>query len=102
MPNNAHRLGFFLRDNMGTNHGWGAIFSVLWNCDVQNGAIYLCKIPTGQNYSIGSSARTIREYRNNDPKYSIGYNEGQNRAGLYPKSLYEAQLNARRLPASFA
>ena len=95
--NNANKLGFYLRDNMGTYHGWGAIFSVFWNCDVQNGSIYLDKVPTGQNYSIGSVANTVREYRNNDPKYTMGYNEGQNKPGLFPKSLYEAQLNARKI-----
>ena len=92
----SHRIGFFLRDNMGTNHGWGAIFSVLWNCDIQNGAVYLDKVPTGQNYSIGSKARTVRKYRRDDPKYTTGYNEGQNKTGLYPHSLYEAQLKARK------
>ncbi|MDR2038664.1 MAG: T9SS type A sorting domain-containing protein [Bacteroidales bacterium] len=100
--NNANRLGFFLRDNMGTNHGWGAIFSVFWNCDIQNGALYLDKVPTGQNYSIGSIANTVRKYRNSDAKYTTGYNEGQNKPGLFPKSLYEAQLDARRVDIPFA
>jgi hypothetical protein len=95
--NNAHRIGYFLRDNMGTNHGWGAIFSVLWNCDIQNGSVYLDKIPTGQNYSIGSTANTVRKYRNSDAKYTMGYVEGTKQAGLTPVSLYEAQLKARKL-----
>lgn len=94
--NNTQKIGFFLRDNMGTNHGWGAIFSVMWNCNVQNGAVYLDKVPTGQNYSIGSTALTVRKYRNSDAKYTTGYNEGQNKPGLYPQSLYEAQLYARK------
>ena len=92
----SHRIGFFLRDNMGTNHGWGAINSVLWNCDIQNGAVYLDNIPTGQNYSIGSTAKTVRKFRGDDDKYTTGYNEGQNKPGLFPKSLYEAQLKARK------
>ena len=99
--NNAQKIGFYLRDNMGTYHGWGAIFSVLWNCDINNGTVLLDKVPTGQNYSIGSTALTVRKYRNSDSKYTTGYNEGQNRQGLYPKSLYEAQLNARSLPVDF-
>ena len=94
--NNTQKLGFFLRDNMGTNHGWGAIFSVMWNCDVQNGAVYLDKVPTGQNYAIGTIANTVRKY-NSNAKYTTGYNEGQNKPGLFPKSLYEAQLNARKI-----
>lgn len=100
--NNRGLIGFYLRDNMGTHHGWGAVFSVLWNCDVQNGAVYLDKVPTGQNYSIGSTANTVRKYRSSDAKYTVGYNEGQNKPGLYPKSLYEAQLNARRSQFNFS
>jgi len=88
-------IGFFLRDNMGTFHGWGGIFSVLWNCDIQNSAVLLDKVPTGQNYSIGSIAETVSSFRSYEP-YITGYNEGHNTPGLYPKSLYEAQLFARK------
>ena len=97
---NEPRIGFFLRNNMGNNHGWGAIFSVLWNCDVKNGAVCLDKVPTGQNYSIGSKANSVSKYRATHAKYSAGYNEGQNKPGLFPKSLYEAQLKARGLTVS--
>ena len=91
----AGNIGMYLRDNMGSGHGWGGTNSVFWNCDVQDGAIYLDKVPTGQNYAIGCTAKTIRRYRNNMSEYTNGYIEGQNRKGLQPASLYEAQRAAR-------
>ena len=123
--NSSHRIGFFLRDNMGTNHGWGAVQSVLWNCDLQNGLVYHDKIPTGQNYSIGTRASAIRRYSNSDyikdpngnatipNPYVTGYVEHStivaNQASLastphrlvHPKSLYEAQLAARTVTIPF-
>ena len=85
----------FLRDNMGSGHGWGGTNSVFWNCDVQQGMIYLDKVPTGQNYAIGCTAKTIRKYRNTSV-YTTGYIEGQKKKGLQPQSLYDAQLAARK------
>ena len=95
IKSNAGKIGMYLRDNMGSGHGWGGTNSVFWNCDVQDGAIYLDKVPTGQNYAIGCTAKTIRRYRNNMSEYTNGYIEGQNRKGLQPASLYEAQRAAR-------
>lgn len=95
IKSNAGKIGMYLRDNMGSGHGWGGTNSVFWNCDVQDGAIYLDKVPTGQNYAIGCTAKTIRKYRNNMSEYTNGYIEGQNRKGLQPASLYEAQRAAR-------
>ena len=95
IKSNAGKIGMYLRDNMGSGHGWGGTNSVFWNCDVQDGAIYLDKVPTGQNYAIGCTAKTIRRYRNNMSEYTNGYIEGQNRKGLQPASLYEAQRVAR-------
>ena len=95
IKSNAGKIGMYLRDNMGSGHGWGGTNSVFWNCDVQDGAFYLVKVPTGQNYAIGCTAKTIRRYRNNMSEYTNGYIEGQNRKGLQPASLYEAQRAAR-------
>lgn len=97
IKSNAGKIGMYLRDNMGSGHGWGGTNSVFWNCDVQDGAIYLDKVPTGQNYAIGCTAKTIRRYRNNMSEYTNGYIEGQNRKGLQPASLYEAQRAARSI-----
>lgn len=95
VKSNAGKIGMFLRDNMGSGHGWGGTNSVFWNCDVQQGMIYLDKVPTGQNYAIGCTANTIRKYRNTSV-YTTGYIEGQKKKGLQPQSLYDAQLAARK------
>lgn len=90
-------LGLYNRVAMGTGHGWAAVHSVLWNCDVTSsyGKIGLQKPPTGQNYAIGCFAKTITGQPINASNFTRGYVEGQNQAGLYPASLYEAQLTAR-------
>ncbi len=94
IKSNAGKIGMYLRDNMGSGHGWGGTNCVFWNCDVQEGAIYLDKVPTGQNYAIGCTAKTIRRYRDKISEYTDGYMEGKNRDGLQPASLYEAQREA--------
>lgn len=90
---NRYKLGMYLRKNEGSGHGYGGTNCVFWNCDVQLGGIYLDKVPTGQNYAIGCVAKDIKK-RDSD-SYGTGYIEGQNISGLYPASLYEAQLSYR-------
>lgn len=90
-------LGLYNRVAMGTGHGWSAVHSVLWNCDVDasKGRIGLQKPPTAQNYAIGCKAKSITGKPVNASDFPLGYVEGQNKSGLQPESLYEAQLNAR-------
>lgn len=90
-------LGLYNRVAMGTGHGWAAVQSVLWNCDVDAsyGTIGLQKPPTAQNYAIGCKAKKITGKPVNSSDFPIGYVEGQNQSGLEPQSLYEAQLEAR-------
>jgi hypothetical protein len=102
-------LGFYNRMDMGSGHGWAMAHGVLWNCNAETNrnsagarqnapsnarsVIYCEKPPTAQNYAIGCfthNASDIRAYR-----YPTGYIEGANSAGLYPASLYEAQVLAR-------
>jgi len=89
-------IGFYNRINAGTGHGWSAVHSVLWNCDIDStrAIIGLQQPPTAQNYAIGCFAKTIGGtiYGKTLPS---GYVEGQNKSGLFPASLYEAQLHAR-------
>ena len=89
-------IGFYNRINAGTGHGWSAVHSVLWNCDIDStrAIIGLQQPPTAQNYAIGCFAKTIGGtiYGQTLP---AGYIEGQNKAGLFPTSIYEAQLKAR-------
>ena len=91
-------LGLYNRVAKGTGHGWAAVHSVLWNCDVGSnyGTIGLQKPPTAQNYAIGCRAKSITGKPISDSNFTIGYIEGQNRSGLTPVSLYDAQLTARK------
>lgn len=89
-------LGLYNRVNMGTGHGWAAVQSILWNCDVtNNGVIGLQKPPTGQNYAIGCIAKTITGKPINDSDFPIGYIELQNNPVSEIPFLYIAQLNNR-------
>jgi hypothetical protein len=92
-------LGLYNRVAMGTGHGWAAVHSVLWNCDVNAsyGKIGLQQPPTAQNYAIGCFAKTITGSPVNASNFTKGYVEGQNKPGLVPASLYEAQLQARKI-----
>ncbi len=91
-------LGLYNRVAMGTGHGWAAVHSFLWNCDVDSnfGKIGLQKPPTGQNYAIGCLAKTITGNPVSATNFTKGYVEGQNKTGLIPESLYEAQLAERK------
>ncbi|MGN1239576.1 MAG: T9SS type A sorting domain-containing protein [Paludibacteraceae bacterium] len=90
-------LGLYNRVAMGTGHGWSAVHSVLWNCDVDEdyGTIGLQKPPTAQNYAIGCHAKKITGKPVSASDFPIGYVEGQNTDGLEPASLYLAQLLQR-------
>jgi hypothetical protein len=90
-------LGLYNRVAMGTGHGWAAVHSVLWNCDVDSlyGEIALQKPPTAQNYAIGCFAKSITGNPISATDFPLGYVEGKNKKNLYPQSLYEAQLAAR-------
>lgn len=88
-------LGLYNRVNMGIGHGWAAVHSFLWNCDVDAtyGKIGLQQPPTAQNYAIGCFAKAIMGNPVSATNFTKGYTEGQNKAGLIPESLYETQLS---------
>ena len=90
-------LGLYNRVAMGTGHGWAAVQSVLWNCDVDAsyGTIGLQQPPTAQNYAIGCMAKKITGNPVSASDFTLGYVEGRNKSGLEPRSLYLAQLAAR-------
>ncbi len=92
-------LGLYNRVGWGTGHGWAAVNSVLWNCDVNRtrGVIGLQKPPTAQNYAIGCMAKSITKKPLNATDFTLGYVEGHNKADLQPQSIYEAQLQERLL-----
>ncbi len=90
-------LGLYNRVDMGTGHGWSAVHSVLWNCDVTSeGIIGLQKPPTAQNYAIGCTAKTITGKPVSSTDFPPGYVELQNKPIAAIPSLYLAQLNDRK------
>jgi len=86
-------IGLYNRGNWGTAHGWGAVHSVAWNCEVPpNARIVIQQPPGAQNYAIGCSGEVTDQGPFPSP---AGYIEGDNKLGLEPRSLYEAQLKQR-------
>ncbi len=79
------------RDNMGSGHGWAGANQVFWNC---TGASSICQSPwaSAKNYNFGFIGEKDPGYRPDRPD---GVWEGHNRTGLFPASLYNAQLDER-------
>jgi len=79
------------RDNMGTGHGWAGANQVFWNCA---GAVSICQNPwtSAKNYNFGFQGVKSRGARSGRPD---GVWVGHNMPGLFPGSLYDAQLDER-------
>jgi hypothetical protein len=89
----ADVFGFYNRGNFGTGHGWAAGHSVIWNTNAGTGRILVQRPPTAENYAIGCSGVVNGAGPFAGPP---GYQEGTNRPGLEPPSLYLAQLAQRQ------
>lgn len=81
------------RGQMGSGHGWSGITQVLWNCTVKSAAVQNPYGISGNNYSIGMKGKQLAGHFKDRPQ---GIWEGLNEDGLEPRSLYEAQLKARK------
>lgn len=92
---NPRLLGLYNRGYYGTSHGWAIAHSVAWNCDVADGDLIVQKPPTAQNYAIGCSGNITGIKPPASFDEPEGYIEGSNSPGLYPRSLYIAQLEER-------
>jgi hypothetical protein len=92
-PATSITLGIYNRGSYGTGHGWATAHGVGWNCDMAGKKLVVQKPPTAQNYAIGCSGAITGEGPFAQP---AGYIEGANTPGLFPNSLYEAQLAERR------
>ncbi len=97
-PGNLHKLAFFNRPV--SNHGWGAVNSVMWNAAVVPGSrILIQKPPTAQNYCFGCGGNVTDE--NADPKETRnaqllpGVMEASNDT-MDINSLYREQLRVRQ------
>lgn len=79
------------RDDMGTGHGWSGANQVFWNCMA---ASSICQSPwtSAKNYNFGFIGRKETGYRSGRPD---GEWVGHSVPGIFPVSLYEAQLNER-------
>lgn len=79
------------RDDMGTGHGWAGANQVFWNC---KGESSICQSPwaSAKNYNFGFMGAKNSGARPNRPD---GVWVGHNVPGIFPVSLYEAQMNNR-------
>ncbi len=79
------------RDNMGSGHGWAGANQVFWN---NRGSSSICQSPwaSAKNYNFGFIGTKDAGYRPDRPD---GVWVGHNRSGIFPESLYEAQLDER-------
>ena len=92
-------LCLYNRGFEGTGHGWSAVHSVAWNCDVNTGALIVQKPPTGQNYALGCKGAVTGLYPLALFVEPQGFIEGTDQQNINPRSLFIAQL-ADRLNSS--
>ena len=85
------------RGNWGSGHGWAGVTQVVWNCTVKRAAIQNPWV-SGNNYSIGLKGGKYEGRLKGRPDAIW---EGQNKDGLEPKSLYRAQLKARKVSGGY-
>jgi hypothetical protein len=80
------------RGNYGSGHGWVGVTQVLWNCTVKRATVQ-SPWANGKNYCIGlKGEKSLGRFKDRPD----GEWEGQNKEGLEPRSLYMAQLKARK------
>ncbi|HEX7903191.1 MAG TPA: hypothetical protein VF487_04860 [Chitinophagaceae bacterium] len=80
------------RGNWGSGHGWAGVTQVVWNCTAKKAAIQNPWV-SGKNYCIGLKGEKYEGRLKGRPDAEW---EGQNKDGLQPVSLYEAQLKERK------
>lgn len=80
------------RGKMGSGHGWAGVTQVLWNCYAGRVAVQ-SPWTSGKNYSIGTKAARYPGVFEDRPS---GEWEGDNETNVFPRSLYLAQLMARK------
>jgi len=79
------------RDDSGSGHGWAGANQVFWNC---TGESSVCQSPwvSALNYNFGFVGEKRSGSNSGRPD---GVWVGHNRRGIFPESLYEAQLENR-------
>lgn len=80
------------RGKMGSGHGWAGVTQVLWNCQGDKVAVQ-SPWASGKNYSIGTKGKRYAGVFEDRP---AGEWEGEGETNVFPRSLYLAQLMARK------
>lgn len=80
------------RGNWGSGHGWAGVTQVIWNCSVRKAAVQNPWV-AGKNYCIGLSGAKYEGRLKGRPDGEWDRNGAE---GVLPKSLYQAQLAARK------
>lgn len=80
------------RGKMGSGHGWAGVTQVLWNCHARRVAVQ-SPWTSGKNYSIGTKGERYTGVFTDRPE---GEWQGEGETNVYPRSLYLAQLMARK------
>jgi len=78
------------RGASGTGHGWAGANQVFWNCA---GASSICQNPwvSAKNYNFGFIGEKNAGWNSRPDGMWVGYK----RPGIFPESLYQAQLGSR-------
>ncbi len=80
------------RGKMGSGHGWAGVTQVLWNCHAGKVTVQ-SPWASGKNYSIGTKGERRPGVFEDRPS---GEWEGHGETNVFPRSLYLAQLIARK------
>eukprot|EP00455_Lapot_gusevi_P035666 TRINITY_DN3949_c0_g1_i6.p1 TRINITY_DN3949_c0_g1~~TRINITY_DN3949_c0_g1_i6.p1 ORF type:complete len:576 (+),score=199.44 TRINITY_DN3949_c0_g1_i6:62-1789(+) len=93
----AMAMGLYHRSDMGTGHGYSAVWSTLWNIDTTTACVCVQSPPIGANWAIGVKASEVTGTKGKCCPFTaeVGYIDNQTGAMDIP-SLYLAQLDARR------
>lgn len=82
------------RGSMGSGHGWGSAWSVVWNCNAKS---YVVQQPPGAcNWLIGSTGENLPTPRpfDKEPALPLGISDSPG-SKVFPESLYLRQLEER-------
>ena len=82
------------RGSMGSGHGWGSAWSVVWNCNAKRNVVQ--QPPGAYNWLIGSTGANIPTARPFDkaPTLPLGISDSPG-VRVVPESLYLNQLEER-------
>ena len=101
IEDNGDRAIFLGNRGHWTNCGYGAAFCTAWNFTADNQRLNIQGAPTTQNFAIGCHGNELGNWSRNTTYFidaPDAYYEGFNVDGIFPSSLYLAQLKQRLDP----